>query len=135
MFQQNFFYRNKLNFEILRLNNNSSLATVWPVWAIYFTWGNFLKPLAITNMSKSPTFKGNFCKGVKIWHFSSEIIFGQLLETFGNFFLVYLHSTHSSCFFNQMTPMFKYSLQQFFIWNVYFLLKDENKRKRGHFIK
>ena len=26
-----------------------------------------------------PTFLGIFCKGVKIYHFSSEIIFGQLL--------------------------------------------------------
>ena len=31
------------------------------------------------NLSKSPTFLGNFCKGEKIYHFSSEIIFGQLL--------------------------------------------------------
>ena len=32
----------------------------------------------------------HFCKGVKIYHFSSEIIFGQLLQTFGNFYLVTL---------------------------------------------
>ena len=30
------------------------------------------------------------CKGVKIYHFSSEIIFGQLLKTFGTYFLVTL---------------------------------------------
>ena len=42
------------------------------------------------NLSKSPTFLGNFCKGVKIHHFSSDIIFRQLLYTFGNFFLVTL---------------------------------------------
>ena len=48
--------------------------------------GNFLKPLAKINLHKSPTFLGNFCKGVKIYHFSGEIIFGQLLWTFGNFF-------------------------------------------------
>ena len=30
-------------------------------------------------LSKSPTFLGNFCKGAKIYHFPSEIIFGQLL--------------------------------------------------------
>ena len=41
--------------------------------------GKFLKPLAIINLPKSPTFGGNFCKGLKIYHFSSEIIFGQLL--------------------------------------------------------
>ena len=37
-----------------------------------------------------PTFLGNFCKGVKILHFSGEIVFGQLLSTFGNFLLVTL---------------------------------------------
>ena len=28
------------------------------------------------NLPKSPTFLGNFCKGVKIYHICSEIIFG-----------------------------------------------------------
>ena len=42
-------------------------------------WANFLKPCATINLPKSPTFFGIFCKGVKIYHFSSEIIFGQLL--------------------------------------------------------
>ena len=51
---------------------------VWPDWAIYYTLGNFLKPLATANLPKSPLL-GNFSKGVKIYHFSSEIIFGQLL--------------------------------------------------------
>ena len=41
--------------------------------------GQFFKALATINLPKSPTFLGNFCKGVKIYHFSSEIIFGQLL--------------------------------------------------------
>ena len=35
-------------------------------------------PLATINLPKSPTFFGNFCVAVKINHFSSEIIFGQL---------------------------------------------------------
>ena len=39
---------------------------VWPDWAIYCTLGNFSKPLAAINLPKSPTFLGNFCKGVKI---------------------------------------------------------------------
>ena len=47
---------------------------------------NFLKPLATINLPKSPTFLGKFCKGVKIYKFSSDIIFGQLLQTFGGFF-------------------------------------------------
>ena len=38
---------------------------VWPDWAIYWTLGNFLKPLATINLSKSPAFLGNFCKCVK----------------------------------------------------------------------
>jgi len=50
-----------------------------PDWLIYWTLGKFLKPLATINLPKSPTFLGNFGKGVKIYHFSSEIIFGQLL--------------------------------------------------------
>ena len=57
---------------------------------LYWSLGNFLKPLATIKLPKSPTFLGNFCKGVKIYHFSSEIIFGQLLLTFGDFFLVTL---------------------------------------------
>ena len=59
---------------------------VWPDLAIYWILGNFLKPLSPINLSKSPTFLGNLRKGVKIYHFSSEIIFGQLLKTFGAFF-------------------------------------------------
>ena len=55
------------------------LPTVWPDWAIYWTLRNFLKPLATFNLPKSTTFLGIFCKGVKIDHFSSETIFGQLL--------------------------------------------------------
>ena len=57
---------------------------------LFCTLGNFLKPLATINLPRSPTFLGNFCKGVKIYPFSSEIIFGQLLYTFGDFYLVTL---------------------------------------------
>ena len=56
------------------------LSPVWPDLAIYCTLGNFLKPLATINLPKSSAFLGHFCKGVKIFHFSIEIIFGQLLE-------------------------------------------------------
>ena len=55
---------------------------VWPDWAIYLTLRNFSKPVATINLPKFPTFLG---KGVNIFNFSSEIIFGQLyrhLETF-----------------------------------------------------
>ena len=55
------------------------LQSVWRDWAIYWTLGNFSKPLTTMNLPKSLTFLVNFCKGVNIYHFSSEIIFGQLL--------------------------------------------------------
>ena len=42
-------------------------------------YGQLLKPLATIILPKSHKFLGNFCKGVKMYHFSSEIIFGQLL--------------------------------------------------------
>ena len=39
---------------------------------------DFLKPSATINLPKSVIFLGIFCKGVKIYHVPSEIIFGQL---------------------------------------------------------
>ena len=42
-------------------------------------FGQFFKAFATIILSKSPTFLGNFCKGVKKIHFTSEIIFRQLL--------------------------------------------------------
>ena len=66
------------------------MSSVWPYWAIYCTLGNHSKPLATINLPKSPTFLDNFCNGVKFYHFSSEIIFGQFLLAFGDFFLVTL---------------------------------------------
>ena len=52
---------------------------VWQDLAIYWTLGNFLKPLATINLPKSPKVLGNFCVDAKILNFSSEIIFGQPL--------------------------------------------------------
>ena len=48
---------------------------MWPDWVNYWPLGNFIKPLAKINLPKLPTFLGNFCRGVKIYHFSSDIIF------------------------------------------------------------
>ena len=53
-------------------------------------FGNFSKPVATITLPKVPTFLGNFCGVVKIFHFACEIILGQLLWTFGNFLLVTL---------------------------------------------
>ena len=44
---------------------------------IGLTLGNCLNSLATIKLPKSPTFLGNFCKGVKSYHFSSEIILGN----------------------------------------------------------
>ena len=44
--------------------------------------------MAIIILPKLPTFLGNFCMVVEIFHPSSEILFGQLLKTFGDFLLV-----------------------------------------------
>ena len=65
---------------------NAQLPSVWPDWVIYWTLGNFLKPLATINLPKSTTLFGIFYKCVQIFHFSSKKIFGQLLLTFGDFF-------------------------------------------------
>ena len=66
------------------------LRPVWPDFAIYWTLGNFLRPLATINLPKSPTFLRKFCEVVKINHFTGKIIIGQLSWTFGDFFLVTL---------------------------------------------
>ena len=60
--------------------------SVTPDWAIYWALGNFLKPLSTINLSKYPTFLGIFCKGVKIYPFSSEIILGNFYRHLAIFF-------------------------------------------------
>ena len=41
--------------------------------------GNISKPLATINLPNLPRLLDNFCIGVEIFNFSSEIAFGQLL--------------------------------------------------------
>ena len=43
------------------------------------------------NLPKSPKFIGNFCKGVKIIHFSCEIILGNFYKHLAIFYLVTLN--------------------------------------------
>ena len=66
---------------------SSRMWTVWPDWAIYCTFGNFSKPIAIN----CPHFWSFLGKCVKMFIFCWEIIFGQLLYTFGDFLLVTLN--------------------------------------------
>ena len=83
-------------YENLRLKNGGfEFHLTLPLFSVtrlgdFFNFGNFLRPLATNNLPKSPTFLGSFCKVLKFYHFSSEIILGQLLKTFGEFFLVTL---------------------------------------------
>ena len=45
----------------------------------FFTLGNHSKLVATIILPKLPKLLDNFCKGVKIINFSSEMIFGKLL--------------------------------------------------------
>ena len=51
--------------------------SLWPDWAIYWNLCNFLKPLATIKLPKLPTFLGNFCKGIKIYHFLVKSFLGN----------------------------------------------------------
>ena len=66
------------------------LFAVWQDWAIYWTLDNFINSLATITLPKYPTFLENFCKGVIIYHFSSEIKFGAIFTDIWWFFLVTL---------------------------------------------
>ena len=55
------------------------------------TLGNFSKSLATSYLHNSPTFLGIFCKGVKIFKFSSEIIWGNFYRH------LVIFSGHTGC--------------------------------------
>ena len=63
-----------------------SFQSVWTDWTIYWTLGNFSKSFSTINLSTSPTLLGNFCKGVKIFDFSSEIILGNIFRHVATFY-------------------------------------------------
>ena len=44
-----------------------------------FHFGQLFKACDNNYFAQNAPFLGNFCKGVKIFHFSSKILFGQLL--------------------------------------------------------
>ena len=83
------FVKPKLLTKVPKKSLNRS-QSVCPDCTIYCTLGNILKLVATIILAKSPTFSGNFWIGIKIFQFSSEIIFGQLLLTFGVLLLVTL---------------------------------------------
>ena len=58
-------------------------------WVIYSILGNFSKHATTIILPKPPTFLGQFFLSCQN-QFSSEIIFGQLFQIFGNFLRVTL---------------------------------------------
>ena len=56
----------------------------------FLHFGQLFKACGNNYFSQITHISGNFCKGVKIFNFSSGIIFGQLLQTFVDFLLVTL---------------------------------------------
>ena len=72
-------------------NYKSDFLSVRPDWAIYWTLGNYSKPLATINLPNSLTFLGNFCNVSK-----SFIL--QVKSFLGNFYrhLAILYGSH--CF-------------------------------------
>ena len=83
------FFRSVITYKVILLKRFTYGAlTVRQDWAIYWTLGNFLKPLATLNFAQISHILRQYLKNVKINHFSCEIIFGQLLLTFGDFVLV-----------------------------------------------
>ena len=54
-------------------------------------FGQIFKASGNNYFAQTAHILGKFCRGIKIFHFSSGIIFGQLLLTFGDFLLVTLH--------------------------------------------
>ena len=51
-------------------NQCDQIGRFFALWATFKAFGKI-------NLPKSPTFLGKFCKGVKIYHFSREIILGN----------------------------------------------------------
>ena len=73
--------------ELVRLATGVRSNQCDQIGRFFALWATFLKPLATINLPKSLKFLGNFCKGVKIYHFLATFI-----STFGDFFLVTLNS-------------------------------------------
>ena len=54
-------WRKKFLSRVLKNTQVNFNCREWPDWAIYWTLGKFLKPLATINLPKSHIFLGNFC--------------------------------------------------------------------------
>ena len=72
------------------------------LWSIFCALGNFLKPLATINLPKSLTLLGNFCKGVKIYHFLVKSFLGNFYRHLAIFFW-----SHWCCRYNSRVILTK----------------------------
>ena len=61
-------------------------SAVWPDWAIYWTLGEFLKPLATINLSKSPTFLAIFVNMLKSFILLRKSYLGKFCRHLAIFF-------------------------------------------------
>ena len=69
-----------------RFRSKTTYSTpVWLDWTIFWTLGNFLKPLKTINLSNSLTFLGNFWKCVKIYLFLVKSFLGNFYRHFSIF--------------------------------------------------
>ena len=86
--------------------NVGTSVTIWQFFGLWATFYSIWQQLICPNLL---TFIGNFCTGVKIYHFYSEIIFRQLLQTFGDFYLV----TLPTILFKQQFDVNEFVLRRF----------------------
>ena len=68
---------------------------VCPDLAIFCFLGKHAKPVATIILPKSPSLLGNFCKGVKFFHFLVKSFLGQLVIEIGRFFLFIVLPTYT----------------------------------------
>ena len=69
------------------------------IWQFITLWATFQSPGQQLFCRNCQHILGNFCKGVKIFHYSREIPFGQLLQTFGDFLLFTVGAGYLICGF------------------------------------
>ena len=70
---------------------------VWPDRVIYWTLGNFSKPVATIILPKSLTFLGNFCKDVKIFNFLVKLFLGNFYRLLATFYWSHWYGLKSIC--------------------------------------
>ena len=76
------------SFKSRPIRSHWTLASSVTILGDLLHFGQLFKACGNTYFAQIAHILGNFCRGVKIFHFSSGIIFGQLLQTFGDFLLV-----------------------------------------------